>query len=175
MPTGRFHGYHQRTRDGFYRELLQSNPHFFILVGYDLAGMRADLGRLKLKILGGTLAIFAAGLLVGHLLVARSLRPLRGTEETSAAIARGGLSTRIPAARAGSSRELAQLAGHLNETFAQLESLFQRQLRVTADASHELRTPLTALLSQLQFGLKKVRSPEEYHRGAGDRCACGRS
>jgi signal transduction histidine kinase len=45
---------------------------------------------------------------------------------------------------------------------SKLQKLFDETKRFTADASHELKTPLSILQSEIEFGLKRPRSPEEY-------------
>ena len=162
VPVGKYGGYHYRTREGHFRELLHSSPRFNILVGLDLVEFESGLSRLRTEIIAVLFTIFVLGVLIGYVLVSRSLLPLKQIEETVQRIAGGKLSERIPAIRKGRSRELVYLAGNLNNTFEKLESLFTRQIRFTADASHELRTPLTALLAQLELGRKRVRTPEEY-------------
>jgi signal transduction histidine kinase len=44
----------------------------------------------------------------------------------------------------------------------QLKRAFAREKQAAADISHELRTPLTALLTTIEVGLRKSRTPEEY-------------
>jgi signal transduction histidine kinase len=43
-----------------------------------------------------------------------------------------------------------------------LKRAFAREKQAAADISHELRTPLAALLTTIDVGLRKPRSPEEY-------------
>ncbi len=162
MPDTRMPRYMMRIRDDRYRELHHVNRYISILVGCDLTGYYASLSRLKLQIGGAALAIFVLGLGVGYILVSHSLSPLKQIEGTAGEIADGNLLARIPENVKGRSKELSLLAANLNHTFSRLESLFQRQMRFTADASHELRTPLTVLLAQLELGLKRPRTVEEY-------------
>lgn len=163
IPSGNVFGYYQRFNEGR-REILHGAPRYSIIIGSDMSGMQASLNRLKLEIASVVLVIFGLGVSIGSWLVSRSLRPLNLIQETAARISDGKLSARIPDSAQGSSEELDALANDLNETFARLESLFERQIRFTADASHELRTPLTSLLAQIQRGLNRSRTPEEYQR-----------
>ena len=162
FPAGLEPGFYSREREGRYRELFHEQGGKQVLVGFDLHLLQDDLDRLKLQILGGLLAIFVFAMIVGHFLVSRSIKPLGAIEKTSAKIAKGELSERIPEISPKGATELKALSKNLNETFAQLEDSFQRQIRFTADASHELRTPLTALLAQIEHGLKRSRTEQEH-------------
>nr|BFE84418.1 hypothetical protein GCM10020093_070190 [Planobispora longispora] len=92
----------------------------------------------------------------------KGLRPLRGIEETAAAIAEGDLSRRVPDLTAPGT-EVSRLSAAINGMLGQLERAFAgreaseaRMRRFVADASHELRTPL--------FGIKGF---SELHRMGG--------
>jgi len=63
--------------------------------------------------------------------------------------------------------ELGRLATIFNETFARLESSFERMRHFTADASHELRTPLTAIRSVGEVGLRGRRDEAAYREIIG--------
>jgi heavy metal sensor kinase len=58
--------------------------------------------------------------------------------------------------------EIGRLAAVINDTFARLESSFERLRRFTSDASHELRTPLSVIRGVGEMGLREMRTPEEY-------------
>ena len=89
-------------------------------------------------------------LLVGVLVVRRSLRPLtQMTAEVAAIEATGDLSRRIAAGAAGD--EVGRLASAFDRMLARLEEAFRAQRRFLADASHELRTPLTVASCQLEL------------------------
>ncbi len=57
---------------------------------------------------------------------------------------------------------IAQLAITFNKMLERLEKSFMMQKVFIANASHELKTPLTIITSQLEIGLQKKRSNEEY-------------
>jgi len=161
-PPTRLQGYWKRTRDGHYREIFHTNPLLKVIVGFDLMQFYQNLNALKWEIAGASFFIFLVGIFIGSMLVTIALRPLKYIEKTTAAIAAGRLQERIPELKGSRSVELMHLTRDLNNTFDQLESLFQKQIRFTADASHELRTPLTALMAQISLGLNRRRTPEEY-------------
>ncbi|MEO0793909.1 MAG: HAMP domain-containing sensor histidine kinase [Verrucomicrobiota bacterium] len=155
-------GYWKRIRDHRFREILHSVPHARIIVGFDLEKLNRQLGVLKWQILGVNSLIFVFGVAIGSLFVSRSLAPLGLIAETSEAIAGGKIDERIPKSVGRSTTELANLSSNLNHTFDELEDLFQRQVRFTADASHELRTPLTSLIAQIELGRSRERSIMEF-------------
>ena len=162
IPESIGNGSFVRWRDANFREVYHEQNQFQILVGYDVRIISDSLHLLKLQLLGGLFAVFGFAILVGHFLVSRAIKPLSGIEAAAAKIAQGQLSERVPKIPESGATELKNLSSNLNETFTQLENSFQRQTRFTADASHELRTPLTALLAQIEHGLKRSRSAEEY-------------
>lgn len=149
-----------RTRSHFRESFLFAAPVDCVLVGRDLNRENHDL-RLHatwLALAGG--GVLLLGLLGGGWLISRTIRPIEAISQTSARIAEGDLSQRIPEKDPQS--ELGQLATTLNRTFARLEDAFAQQQRFTADAAHELRTPLTVLLTQVQATLVRERSSAEY-------------
>ncbi|BCX48629.1 hypothetical protein HAHE_25370 [Haloferula helveola] len=158
IPQG---GYWKRTRDNRYREIAHRTPRDIVFVGFDLQGLHKELAALRGRIMGGAFGIWLLGVAVGWLFVSRALKHLQVIERSAERIANGELSERIPEPTGGKSAELVQLTDELNRTYAQLESLFDKQVRFTADASHELRTPLTALNANLALALEPGRSPTE--------------
>ncbi|MGH9420749.1 MAG: sensor histidine kinase, partial [Thermoanaerobaculia bacterium] len=63
--------------------------------------------------------------------------------------------------------EIGRLAAVINDTFARLESSFDKLRRFTADASHELRTPLAVIRGIGEAGLVETRTPAEYKEAIG--------
>lgn len=162
MPSGLGPGYYSRVRDQRFRELYHEQQVFHVLAGFDMTHLQKDLNKLKLQLTSSLFTIFLFAMLVGHFVVSRSIRPLSQIKKTATKIAHGELSERIPEIPRSGAAELKVLSTDLNETFSQLEGSFLRQIRFTADASHELRTPLTALLAQIEHGLKRSRTSEDY-------------
>jgi two-component system OmpR family sensor kinase len=92
----------------------------------------------------------AIALLLGALVVARSLRPLRVMAAHVAEIERtGDLSRRVALAREPG--EVGALAAAFDRMLAGLDRAFASQRRFLSDASHELRTPLTVVRGQLEL------------------------
>lgn len=131
-----------------------------LLVGMPRAALDREVWREARQAGLWCLAFFVGSSLLGFLIITRGLSPIARIGQTAERIASGELSGRIPIGRKGS--ELDQLAGVLNQTFARLEDVLQRQVRFTADASHELRTPVAAILADCQFSLKRPRDAARY-------------
>ncbi|WP_068929273.1 sensor histidine kinase [Planobispora rosea] len=133
-----------------------------VVVAASMEGVRSTLTRLALVCLVTLIVLIALLAVIGWFAIGRGLRPLRGIEETAAAIAGGDLSRRVPDLAAPGT-EVSRLSAALNGMLGQLESAFTsreaseaRMRRFVADASHELRTPL--------FGIKGF---SELHRMGG--------
>jgi signal transduction histidine kinase len=119
-----------------------------------LLAYQRPVARTLHALLSGIAAASAIGLafalLLGILVVRRSLRPLSTMAAAVAAIeATGDLSRRV--GLRGRNDEVGRLARTFDRMLAKLEDTFQRQRRFLADASHELRTPLTVARGQLEL------------------------
>lgn len=95
-------------------------------------------------------AIIVLALLIGSLIIARTLSPLKSIEKTAAKIAAGDLSQRLPSlpenTEVGSlSASLNTMLGKIEESFQEKEAINAKMKRFVSDASHELRTPLAAI------------------------------
>ncbi len=98
--------------------------------------------------------VLAAAALVGVRLARFVTRPLRGLEDTAAAVGAGKLDARAPELEGPP--EVRSLSRVFNETVVKLEQLLHAQAEFVADASHELRTPLTALRLRLESLERKL-------------------
>lgn len=58
--------------------------------------------------------------------------------------------------------ELSQLAKTFNTLLDRIEQTFETEKSFMSNASHELRTPVTSILGQIEVGLNKTRTKEEY-------------
>ncbi|MEW9531877.1 ATP-binding protein [Microbispora sp. NPDC049125] len=133
-----------------------------VVVAASLEGVRSTVGRLTVVCMTTAAVLMALLAAIGWFAVRAGLRPLRGIEETAAAIASGDLSRRVPET-APRRTEVGRLATALNGMLGQIETAFAdrersqaRMRRFVADVSHELRTPL--------FGIKGFT---ELHRMGG--------
>ena len=119
---------------------------------------------LYILMLGLPAAVALAGI-GGYGLARRALAPVDRMAERARSINAEQLNARLPIDNPDD--ELGRLATVFNETFARLESSFDRMRRFTADASHELRTPLTAIRSVGEVGLRGRRDEAAYREIIG--------
>ncbi|HLH30608.1 MAG TPA: ATP-binding protein, partial [Terriglobia bacterium] len=119
---------------------------------------------LYILLLGMPVAVALAGI-GGYGLARRALAPVDRMVERARSINAEQLNARLPIDNPDD--ELGRLATVFNETFARLESSFERMRRFTADASHELRTPLTAIRSVGEVGLRVRRDEGAYREIIG--------
>ncbi len=89
-----------------------------------------------------------------------SLRPIVSFSTKIEAITHKNLSDRILAE--ATAPELARLAQSFNAMLDRLNTVFESQRRLVADASHELKTPISVIRTQCDVALQRVRSAEEY-------------
>lgn len=143
------------------RAILQRLPSGeTIYVGCSVMLESQELKLTAIKFVGIGAVILIFGLLVGHWLVSRAIRPIDSISDAAAKISAGDLSQRINVAETES--ELGQLAAVLNSTFVRLESAFAQQKQFASDAAHELRTPISVILTQTQTALNRKREAADY-------------
>jgi len=144
--------------------LGNSGPVGAVIIASPLNDVSQTLGHLVwIEVLVGLSVLVVLGLLASWF-IQRTLRPLRGIEETAGAIAAGDLSQRV---EEGDPRtEIGRLGGALNAMLSQIEAAFgerkaaeERLRQFVADASHELRTPLTSVRGYAEL----------FRRGAAER------
>jgi heavy metal sensor kinase len=119
---------------------------------------------LYILLLGLPAAVALAGI-GGYVLARRALAPVDRMAERARSINAEQLNSRLPVDNPDD--ELGRLAAVFNDTFARLESSFERMRHFTADASHELRTPLTAIRSVGEVGLRGRRDEAAYREIIG--------
>ncbi len=118
------------------------------------------LSQLRTRLLWIGLATFVAVVAGGLWLVALGLLPLRRLSDAVSRVSEKDF--RLDIDEKNFSAELQPIVRRLTKTLSQLERAFNREKQSVADISHELRTPLAALLTTLDVGLRKERSPQEY-------------
>jgi two-component system, OmpR family, sensor kinase len=140
-----------------YRALiLPAQSNLYAVLGAPLRGVDEATGVLVRALLLVGVAVLAAMLVVGWLVVRRGLRPLERMTTTAERISAGDLSQRVGMS---DGTEVGRLGHAFDSMLDQIQAAFESQhaaLRAkeqsegrlrqfVADASHELRTPLTAL------------------------------
>ncbi|MCU1385304.1 MAG: hypothetical protein JWL71_4001 [Acidobacteria bacterium] len=119
---------------------------------------------LKVLALGLPLVIVLAGL-GGYVLARRALAPIDHLAIEARRVTAERLHERVSVPNQHD--EIGRLAAVINDTFARLESSFDKLRRFTADASHELRTPLAVIRGIGEAGLVETRTPAEYKEAIG--------
>ncbi|MFZ1041156.1 MAG: ATP-binding protein [Anaerolineales bacterium] len=123
--------------------------------------LSAELQRLKVSLLLGSLLMLLIAFTGGLWLADRAMRPVKMITHTAQSIEESDLSRRI---NLRGRDELAELASTFDNMLSRLQIAFDRQRRFVADASHELRTPLTITNLEIDQALSKNRSSADYQR-----------
>ncbi len=123
--------------------------------------LSAELQRLKVSLILGSLLMLVIAFTGGLWLADRAMRPVKMITHTAQGIEESDLSRRI---NLRGRDELAELANTFDNMLSRLQVAFDRQRRFVADASHELRTPLTITNLEIDQALSKNRSSDDYQR-----------
>jgi signal transduction histidine kinase len=145
----------------FVRPISEAGPEVTAVVsGAPTSGFVVSPPRLLTAMLWTAPFVIAASILIGYLLVGRTLRPVNHIVDEVEAITDGrSLHRRL--AEPGSEDELGRLSRTLNAMLARLERSFHLLRRFTADASHELKTPLTVLRSGIERSITHPETPAD--------------
>ncbi|MBI2804180.1 MAG: HAMP domain-containing histidine kinase [Planctomycetes bacterium] len=130
-----------------------------------------DLAKLQTRMFWIGLSSLAALWLGGYVVIRMGLAPLSKMSDAVSRVSPRDF--QLPMDHRQLPQELQPIAERLVKTLEHLQKAFEREKQAAADISHELRTPLAALMTTLEVGLRKFRSPEEYReileecRGSG--------
>jgi signal transduction histidine kinase len=130
-----------------------------------LASAYDEFGRGKLSNLRQTLAWGLFGgigltVVLGFFFAGKSLQPIASINQQIQTITARNMKQRLDEGQ--QQDEVDQLAINFNNVLGRLEQAFEQQRMFVSHASHELRTPLTALKSEIQLGLRRRLTGEEY-------------
>lgn len=114
-------------------------------------------------LISGLAGMLAAGI-VGWVVAANGLRPVRRLTEATERVAR---TTELTPIDVTGTDELARLGTSFNHMLAALGAAQERERQLVADAGHELRTPLTSLRTNIE--LLTQASHSEHALAASDR------
>jgi len=158
LYPGRGAGIFRHTyKDWFFFKRCQIAGHSLLVTSFHHLGLIDHILVAVAMLLPPALLV---SLMLGASLARIVVAPLEAIANTAHRIKNGQLDARISPPRGG--KEVADLARTLNSTFEQLEQSFRRIEEFSAAAAHELKTPLTAIRGNLEVGLRKPRSPQEY-------------
>ena len=107
-----------------------------------------------------TIGIFICAWVGSNWIARMALSPVETLGQTAANVSAQSLDTRV--FLDAPYREFQQLAQSFNNMFERLQRAFESQRRFVGDAAHELKTPLTAMKGNMEVGLQRERSTEEY-------------
>ena len=134
--------------------------HYVIIASaFDVYGRR-KVANLRFILIACTLLGIAITFLAGRLFSGQALRPIADINQQVSGIGGDNLDARVD--EGNGHDEIAQLAINFNKMLDRISSAFILQKNFVHNASHELRTPLASMISQLQVGLAKERSNDEY-------------
>lgn len=103
---------------------------------------------------------FSVTLIIGYALIYYSFKPVRSIINKVQNRNLYDLKQRI--ALTDSQDEIYQLIDTFNTMLDSIEVSYNKIKRFSNDASHELKTPLTVIRGEIELGLRKVRSIDEY-------------
>ncbi len=104
--------------------------------------------------------IFIISILMGYLIVNSSLKTVKGVIDEVKQIGVDGLDKRIK--NTDSNDEIEELIDTFNNMLEKIEESVEKIKRFSNDVSHELKTPLTVIRGELELGLRKDRTSDEY-------------
>ncbi|RCR68597.1 sensor histidine kinase [Larkinella punicea] len=115
---------------------------------------------LRITLIWGLLGGISLTIGLGIFFAGQSLRPIGEINTQVSTITARNLRQRLDE---GNRRdEIDQLAVNFNAVLGRLEQAFEQQRSFVSHASHELRTPLAALKSEIQLGLLRRLTADEY-------------
>ena len=132
------------------------------VVTFDLSAELAALGRTHLVFLAAGLAALALSAVLGWMLVARLLAPLRELRRTAEAISEHDLGQRL---EVRGNDDLADLSTTFNHMLDRLGNALRSQRQLLDDVGHELRTPITIVQGHLE--LQDATDPHDVEQTRG--------
>lgn len=103
---------------------------------------------MRSQLLMGLLAILTFIFLLTHILIRKSLLPVRWIQKGVDQLGEGNLDVQVPIR---GKDELAQLSDAFNKMVARIREMIQSRDQLLLDVSHELRSPITRMRIALEF------------------------
>ncbi len=108
----------------------------------------------------GLLAVLAAILAMAYMLISQSFSSVKKVTNTVKSIRIEEQNPHIP--KANIAHEIDDLIDTFNSLLNELHNAYMQVKQFGQNASHELKTPLTIIQGEIEVGLRKDRSNEEY-------------
>ncbi len=132
----------------------------YLLVAVSLEEATSILDNLRTILLISFPIVLMLLFFVARLIAGRSIKPINSIINTSEAITKDNLKSRIILPK--NKDELYTLSQTINNLLDRIENTIEREKQFTSDASHELRTPLAVIKGTLEVLIRKPRSTAEY-------------
>jgi two-component system OmpR family sensor kinase len=169
LPAAGSEGFRDLEHAGIaWRVFALPNAVQLIQVAQPVAQRRAQALAITLRILTPLLLLVVVAAPLLWWIVGRALRPLA---ELGGQLAQRRPSALEPLPLAGLPLELQPMVGALNDLLQRLQSAFEQQRALAADAAHALRTPLAAVTLQVQLAQRAAEG--EARTGALQRLEAG--
>ena len=136
------------------------DPDFMVRVGTSTEFIRQDVAQVTRIAAPVAVVLLLLAPIGGFLLSGRATRPIRRIIRTTQGLRPSRLTDRLPIR--GTGDELDQLSEKINAFLDRIADYIEKQRDFTANAAHELRSPMTAILSSIEIGVSKERTPREY-------------
>lgn len=104
--------------------------------------------------------VFLFAIFIGFIIIRKAFKPVKKIIDEVNSINTNDLEKRINSLN--SNDELDELILTFNGMLSRIEESFSKIKRFSNDVSHELKTPLTVIRGELELGLRKDRTLEEY-------------
>jgi len=131
-----------------------------VLIVFRLVGpIERNLRRLDLALAFVVLAGSTGSAAILYLAVGRALQPVDAVIGVAERTQATNLSARVSSPSAG--EEFARLVNVINSLLERLESAFEGQRRLVADAAHELKTPVAVIAAEAQAALRDADGRSE--------------
>ncbi len=138
----------------------QGTVHYILQSQTSLDLVNETLQWLFMTLSAMILGVFVCAWVGSNWIARMALSPIKTLGQTATMVSAQSLDTRV--ILEAPYEEFQQLAKSFNKMFERLQGVFESQRRFVGDAAHELKTPLTAMKGNLEVGLQRDRSTEEY-------------